>query len=276
MLKAFLLSLLSLSLYAEVVGGVSVLVENEPITLYEVSKAMRDNGKNADETVAMLVRQKLESIEAQKRGINVSSMDVSEEIRRIARQNNMTVLEFYEAVQKQQGTTEALLKEQIRANLVNQKLYNAIAFSQMEQPTAEEEEEFYRTHIDEFSKPESFKVLAYRSTVKERLQAKVSNPMLYAPDVKSENVTLQYDAIDPRLAQLLETTPLNTFTPVLPEREGFVSFYIQEKQNAAAAPLEEVRELIKNRLMGEKREQVLNDYFSRLQLTADVRIIRLP
>jgi hypothetical protein len=276
MLKAFLLSLLSLSLYAEVVGGVAVLVENEPITIYEVSKAMRDNGKSADETVKLLVRQKLESIEAKKRGLSVSSLDVSDEIRRIARQNNLTVLEFYEAVQKQQGTTEAVLKEQIRANLTNQKLYNAIAFSQMEQPTAEEEAEFYRTHIDEFSKPESFTVLTYRSSVKERLQAKVNNPMLYAPDVKSDREILQYNAIDPRLAQLLEQSPLNTFTPVLPENNGFVSFYIQEKNNAVAAPLDEVREAIKNRLMGEKRQQVLNDYFSRLQLTADVRIIRLP
>ncbi|MDX1295649.1 MAG: peptidylprolyl isomerase [Sulfurimonadaceae bacterium] len=276
MLKAFLLSLLSISLYAEVIGGVAVLVENEPITIYEVSKAMRDSGKSADETVKVLVRQKLESIEAEKRGINVSSMDVTAEVRRIARQNNMTVIEFYEAVQKQQGKTESVLKEQIRTSLINQKLYNAIAFSQMEQPTAEEEEEYYRTHIDQFSKPESFTVLTYRSSVKDRLQAKVNNPMLYAPDVKSDREILNYDAIDPRLAQLLETTPNNTFTPVLPDREGFVSFYIQEKNNAEAVPLDEVREEIKNRLMGEKRQQVLNDYFSRLQLTADVRIIRLP
>jgi hypothetical protein len=276
MLKIFLPLLLALSLYAEVVGGVAVLVEEQPITLHEVATAMRENGKSADESVKLLVRQKLESIEAEKRGISVSPVEVSEEIQKMARQNNMSVMEFYEAVHQSQGTSEAALKEQIRTGLLNQKLYNAIAFSQMEQPTAEEEEEYYNTHIEAFSKPDSFTVLAYRNSSKKRLEEKVNNPMLYAPDVTSERAILKYDAIDPRLAQLLVSTPLNSFTPVLPDSKGFISFFIQEKSDTKALPLDAVREQISNVLMGEKRQQVLNDYFTRLQLTADVKILRLP
>ena len=276
MLKIFLLSLLSLSLYAEVVGGIAILVENEPVTLHEVAKAMRDNSIGADEAVKMLVRQKLEEVEAQKRGISVTSQELSDEIQKMARQNNMSVMEFYNAVEKSQKTSEAALKARIRAGMLNQKLYNAIAFSQMEQPTPEEEEEYYRTHKDAFSMPQGFIVLAYRSSSKDRLKQKVGNPMLYAPDVKSERVVLKVSETDPRLVQLLNETKENTFTPVLPEGNGFVSFFVQEKTDIETAPLEKVRAQITNILMGEKREQVLNDYFSRLQLTADVKVLRLP
>ena len=276
MLKIFLLSLLSLSLYAEVVGGIAILVENEPVTLHEVAKAMRDNSIGADEAVKMLVRQKLEAVEAEKRGISVTPQELSDEVQKMARQNNMTVMEFYNAVQKSQGTSEAALKERIRAGMLNQKLYNAIAFSQMEQPTPEEEEEYYRTHQEAFSVPQGFVVLAYRSDSKERLKQKVGNPMLYAPDVKSERVVLKAAETNPRLVQLLSETKENSFTPVLPEGKGFISFYVQEKTDVQTVPLETVRSQITNILMGEKREQVLNDYFSRLQITADVKVLRLP
>jgi len=276
MRKTLLAVALCASLNAAMVGGVAVLVEDEPITLHEVSAAMREHSLGADEAAKLLVRKKLESIEATTRGLSVTSQEVSDEIAQMARQNNMSVMEFYQAVQQNEGTSEEALKTRIREGMLNQKLYNAIAFSQMEQPTAEEETEYYNSHRSEFSKPGSFTVLVYRSASKEALQQKVSNPMRYLPEVSSETTTLKAEAIDPRLAQLLSATENNAFTPVLPGETGFVSFYMQSKNDAVLAPLDNVRAQITNALMTQKRQQVLNDYFTRLQLTADVKILRLP
>jgi hypothetical protein len=276
MLKLLLPLFLSLSLFAETVGGIAILVEDEPITLHEVSATMRENRIGLDECVRVLVRQKLEAIEAEKRNISVSTLEVSDEVKNMARQNNMTVMEFYDAVHRSQGTSEAALKERIRTGLINKKLYSAIAFSQMVQPTDEEIEEYYRSHKEEFGAPESFKVLVYRGSSKEKLEAKVNNPMLYVPEISSEERVLRYDGMEPRLAQLLTSTQSNSFTPVLPDADGFVCFFVQEKNGSQATTLESVRGRIENVLMGEKRQQVLNDYFSRLQLTADIRVIRLP
>jgi peptidyl-prolyl cis-trans isomerase SurA len=277
MLKTLLLLFLALNLYAEnIVGGIAVLVENEPITLHEVSEAMREHSQSADEAVKLLVRKKLEEVEASERGIKVTSQEVLDDIQKMARQNNMSIMEFYEAVSQTQGMSEAALKKAIREKLTNQKLYNKIAFSQIEQPTPEEEEEFYQIHKEEFSVPQGFTVIVYKSPSKERLEQKVNNPMLYSPEIQSENMTLQAEQTDPRLVQLLMQTPLNTFTPVLPDREGFTSFYVQEKLNPQTPDLETIRPQLTQQIIAQKRQQVLNDYFSRLQMTADVRIIRLP
>jgi peptidyl-prolyl cis-trans isomerase SurA len=277
MLKTLLLLFVALNLYAEnIVGGIAVLVENEPITLHEVSEAMREHSQSAEDAVKLLVRKKLEEVEASERGIKVTSQEVLDDIQKMARQNNMSIMEFYEAIRQTQGMSEASLKKAILEKLTNQKLYNAIAFSQIEQPTPEEEEEYYQIHKQEFSVPQGFTVIVYRSASKERLEEKANNPMLYAPDVKSESVTLKAEQIDPRLVQMLMQTPLNTFTPVLPDREGFTSFYVQEKLNSQTPDLETIRPQLTQQIIGQKRQQVLNDYFSRLRMTADVRIIRLP
>jgi parvulin-like peptidyl-prolyl isomerase len=277
MLKTFLLTLFALSLYADnIVGGIAVLVENEPITLHEVSTAMREHSQSAEDAVKLLVRKKLEEVEASERGVKVTSEEILDEIKKMAQQNNMSVMEFYGAVQQSQGLSEEALKKAIREKLTNQKLYNAIAFSQIEQPTAEEEAEYFQIHKEEFSVPQGFTVLVYKSASKQQLEEKVNNPMLYAPEVQSENLTFRTEQTDPRLVQLLMQTPLNTFTPVLPDREGFVSFYVQEKLNPQTPDLETIRPQITQQIIAQKRQQVLNDYFSRLQITADVRIIRLP
>ena len=276
MLKPILFLLLSLTLYAGTINGVAILVKDEPITLYDIRTEMRKSGTSQAETVDMLIRKKLESIEVEERGISVSDREVHNDIENMAEQNNMSVMQFYDAMQSTRGVSSTELKEKIQEKLLNQKLYNAIAFSHMEQPTPDEEAEYYQLHKAEFSHPESFDVIVYRSASSDKLQEKVDNPMFYSPEVTSEEAILAYDAIDPRLANLLNTTEVNGFTRVLPEGDKFISFFVREKKNIVTQPLDSVRVIIANAIMGEKRKQVLNDYFARLRLNADIRTIRLP
>ena len=276
MLKSIFFILISLTLYAETINGVAILVKEEPITLYDIRTEMRKSGASQAETVDMLIRKKLESIEIEERGISVSDPEVHDDMEKMAEQNNMSVMQFFDAMQSTRGVSSTELKEKIKEKLLNQKLYNAIAFSHMEQPTPDEEAEYYQLHKAEFSHPESFDVIVYRSASREKLQEKVDNPMFYSPEVTSDTVTLEYSAIDPRLADLLNTTKVNSFTRVLPEGESFIGFFVREKKNIITQPLDSVRVIVANAIMGEKRKQVLNDYFARLMLNADIKTIRLP
>jgi hypothetical protein len=64
---------------------------------------------------------------------------------------------------------------------------------------------------------------------------------------------------------------------VLPNgKNGFMSFYIRDKNNVVTENLESMRPQIANAIVGEKRNQVLNDYFTRLRLNAEIKIVRLP
>ena len=101
--------------------------------------------------------------------------------------------------------------------------------------------------------------------------------MFYSPEIATNEQVLPYNRISPELAGLLEKTPLNHFTAVVPDGKGdYMSFYIKEIESAKESGLDGVREQIINSIMGDQREQVLGDYFARLRHNADINIIRMP
>jgi len=277
MYKLLFLFLISFSLHAELINGVAILVKDQPITLYEVKQALKKSNVGLDKTVDELIRKKLEEVEAEQRHISVNDSEVFAEVEKMAEQNNMSVMQLYDAMQEVRKLSEQEFKTKLKEKKLKDKLFNAIAFEHMAQPTPLEEEEYYQLHSDQFTHPESFKVLVYQSDSKELLQEKVSNPMYYSPKVTSEEQTIPFAKINPRLAELLNKTPLYSFTPIIPgQNNNHMSFYIEEKLNVSTQALDSVRQQISNAIMGEKRNQVLNDYFARARLNADIHILRLP
>lgn len=274
--KTLVLTLLGIALYAKTIDGIAILVKDEPITLSDLRKGLSENGNNLQRTVDVLIRKSLEEQEAKTRGITVTSAEVHADLEKIAEQNGITLQALYDNAYSTQQLTQSQLKEQIEQKLLNQKLYSAIAFEHMEEPTELEISEYYQVHQSEFSHAQRFDVIVYQSASKERLEEKVNNPMRYLPDVSSSNQTFEFAAINPKLAMLLQNSPLNSFTPVIPMQSGYVSFFVQEKRDIVTQELESVRPQIRNAIMGEKREQILDDYFARLRLNADIKIIRMP
>ncbi|MGA9045490.1 peptidylprolyl isomerase [Sulfuricurvum sp.] len=270
-------TLLATFLWSAPIGGVAVLVKNSPITLYEVSQEMKQSGTNATQSTDTLIRKKLEQLEAEEKKITVTSTEINEELNRMASQNNLTMEQFLNAMQNVRGLSEKDLKAKVEETIKGQKLYSAIAFSKMGQPTAEEEAEYYQLHLDEFSRPESFDVTTYFSASQETLAAQISDPMRHMEAIQTKEENIPFGKINPQLAQILNKTPNGSFSPILPNgKNGFMSFYMRDKQNIITESLDSVRPQIANAIIGDKRNQVLNDYFTKLRLSADIKILRLP
>jgi len=270
-------TLLASFLWSAPIGGVAVLVKNTPITLYEVQQEMKQSGADATHSADTLIRKKLEQLEASEKKITVTSAEVQEELERMAAQNNLSMEQFLDAMQTVRGLNQKDLKAKIEENIRGQKLYNSIAFSKIAQPTAEEEAEYYHLHIDDFSKPESFDVTAYTAATQEALQAKITDPMHNIEGISTKEETISYGSINPQFAQLLNKTPQGSFSPILPNgQNGFMCFYIRSKNNIVTEELDSIRPQVSNAIMNEKRNQVLNDYFTRLRLSADIKVVRLP
>jgi parvulin-like peptidyl-prolyl isomerase len=277
MYKIFLVFLLSVSLYAELVNGVAMIVKGEAVTLYDLKKEMQTSQVSLEDAKEIWIRKKLEAVEIKERKIKVASSEVYEDIKNIASRNNMNVSELYEAVRSSSGLTSTEFKAKTKDKLLSQKLYSAIAYTSLSQPTEEEAKEYYELHKNDFSHPAGFTVIIYTSKDKSRLQEKIDNPMFYAPDIKTEEKRLEYDKVSPELAGFLEKQKVNTFTPIVPNGEGAqMSFYIKEIETAKEAGFRTTRNQVVNLIMGDKREQVLSDYFARLKGNAEIKIIRMP
>lgn len=264
-------------LWGAPIGGVAVLVKNTPITLLEIQQEMKQSGLNGPQSADTLIRKKLEQLEASEKKITVTSAEINEELARMAAQNNLSMDQFLNAMQTVRGLSEKDLKAKIEESIKGQKLYSAIAFSKMGQPTAEEEAEYYQLHLDEFSRPESFEVTVYVSASQEALSAKIADPMRHIEAIQTKDESIPFGKINPQLAQILNKTPNGSFSPIIPNgQNGFMSFYMRDKLNVITENLESVRPQISNAIVGEKRNQVLNDYFTRLRLSADIKVLRLP
>lgn len=270
-------TLLASFLWSAPIGGIAILVKNSPITLHEIEVEMKQSGLNATQSSDALIRKRLELLEASEKKISVSPVEIKEEMERMAKQNNLSMEQFLDAMKTVRGLSENDLKSKIEESIKGQKLYNAVAFSKMAQPTAEEEEEYYHLHIDEFSHADRYDVTAYFAPSQEALQAKIGDPMRYIDVVQSKDESFDHASINPQLSQILNKLQPGQFSPILPNgKNGFVSFYLKEKHNVTLEPLDAMRPNIANAIMGEKRNQVLNDYFTRLRLSADIKVLRLP
>lgn len=264
-------------LNADVYDGVSVVVEDKAITLLDIKKEMQMRHIDAKQASDILIRKKLEELEVAKRKISVSNTEVYDKIKKMAEANGMTISQLYDAIREQNGLNSEEFKEKIKQKFLSEKLYNSIAMSSLSQPTDEEIKEYYELHKDKFNHPESFLVIIYSAKDQNRLKEKIDNPMFYAPDIKRQEQTLLYNRISPQLASILQKTPQDHFTPVLPNgKNGFMSFYIKSVVKSSETDLDTLKPQIINAFMEEKREAVLSDYFARLRDNAEINIIRLP
>jgi len=275
MYKIFFTLLFTTLLNAQVYDGVAIVVKDKAITLLDIKTEMKISKIDAKRAADVLIRQKLEEVEIDERKITVNSSEVYDDIKKMASRNNLNISEFYDAVRESNGMNSTEFKEKIKQKLLSQKLYQAIAYAALSEPSDLEVEEYYDMHKSNYKHPASFTVIIYDSKDKTRLQEKIDNPMFYAPDIATNEQVLPYDKISPELASLLERTSLNHFTNVIPNgKGGFMSFYMKEIESAQAGGLESVRNQIVNSIMAEKREQVLSSYFARLRHNADINVIR--
>lgn len=278
-MKKLLLTLLFAPLlFAEPISGIAITMDDELITLYEIEKEMEISQTSLKQSVDALIRLKLEHIEAQQRNISVTNSEVLDELKKMAANNNITLPQLYEAMQSTKHLSESETKEKIKEKLLKDKLYNAIAMSQMQEPTDEEIKEYYNLHLDEYAIAKSVDAVLYTSLSKESLETKIANPMMNIPSVNKENIVVELANINQRVASIISKTKNNNFTPILPKigGQGHMSFYILKQNDITTPTLESIRPQVENKIMEDKREQVLSEHFQRMRVNADIKVLRLP
>ena len=272
----FLISMICvLSLNAEMIGGIAIVVKNKAITLYDIKKEMRSSKVNMAMATNALIRQKLEESEVTERRIKVSNSEVYDDIKETAKRNKMSVNDFYEAALNANGLNSTDLKKKVKQKLLSKKLYMAIAYSKVSEPSEAEIKEYYKLNKAKFLHPSAFTTVIYQAKSKSMLQNKIDNPMFYSPEITRNEQVLPYDRISPELANLLQSTAVNSFTPIIPDgQSGYMSFYIKKIHSADDSNFDSLKNQISNTIMAQKREQALSNYFARLRDNADIKIIR--
>ena len=150
-------ALCTTSLSAATIDGVAIVINKEPITLYDVYKYSKRFNIEKKEALDILVRQKLEESEIKKLDISVTNFDVDQAIETLAISNNMSQFDFINMI-KSKNIDIAEYKEELKNKLKRDKLYRHILSAKAQQVSDGELKAYYNENQNEFSQASSFDV----------------------------------------------------------------------------------------------------------------------
>jgi len=254
-------------LNAEVLDKIVATVNNIPITSYEVEKLSKRLNIDKNKALNILLDQKLIESEIKKRGIVVDDFELESALETIAKRNGFNLLEF-KNILIQRGDYEKLIN-QIKNDLLKKKLFDEIVQTKLKIDD-NEIKNYYENNKDEFKVFKKIEVVKYSANNKALLEKIKQNP-LSTKNVKVENKIYYANELPLNLLFLFKETKEGAFTPIINERGYYSMFYIAKKENSYYLPFEKVKNLIANKLINEKREKILKEYFSKLKNKAYVK-----
>jgi len=261
--------------FSRMIGGVSVLVNGQPITTYEIKDFARKNHISTNDAVNALIQDKLAEEEAQRLGITVTNAELEGAIATLAKKNNLDVASFKKRV-VQEGKTVYELKQDLASQIKKDKLYQRILEGSIKKPTQEDLRRLYEQHSREFNLPTKVDVVQYVAMDKERLRTKLRTPAFPIDGVAEGKTTLPINAIPPELAKTLVKTKTGRYTPIMSVGGGrYVSFKVLKKYHKNIS-FEEVKPKLMMAYLAERKQAKLIEYFEKKKAEATIKVIRKP
>lgn len=271
----FLVLLFKLSLVAGLVDGVSIVVNNTPITLYEIKKYSVNFKVPIKKAVEALIREKLEDNLIKKYDLSVSDTEITDEMEKISSRANMSIVDFENYLEKK-GVDIDTYKKDLKKRILKRKLYKKIVSGKIKRADEQELKEYYQKHINIYSIPQMIQVTEYDSKDKELLKKLIQNPMLNISGITRKEKVLKSKNLNPKLLYILQQAKEGSFTPVLTLKDGFISFYVKRKINVKPIPFEKVKNAIFAEIMNKREKDIIKSYFDKLVSEANIKVLREP
>ena len=118
------------------------------------------------------------------------------------------------------------------------------------------------------------KAIQYASKNRAELNTIVQNPMANIPGVSISPIDLDQSNLNPQLRYIINETNINQFTPIFTSNKQYVTLLIRQKEDQKTIDFEDARDRIFNIVMQDREKKYLKDYFEKLKLSADIKILR--
>lgn len=261
--------------YAGLVNGVSVVVDNEPITLYEVYKVSQQLNIDKRKALDLLVRQRLEESQIKQLGISANTFEVDARIENLATQNGISPYEFTQLLKSKKVDIKDY-KEELEKKIKQEKLFQRIFANKVDPVDSADIKRYYEKNQDEFTQADAFDVTTYKAPNRELLERVIAAPMSVVPGVTLTQESLEQSQLNPKVAYFLNQTKTGEFTPVLTMQDGAITYLVSAKKNPQVLPLEKVQQAIEGRLADVARQEAITNYFEKLKAKANIVVLRRP
>lgn len=273
-MKRYIFSLIIAVSFANagLINAIALIVNEQPITLYEIDKTMQEKGVSKNEAVKFLIDEKIYKQEIKKNSVSVDIFDIDNYIQKLATQNRMNTLDFKSLVRQQQDYEE--FEKKIKEQLMHQKLVRKIAAGNIKIATDDDIKRYYENNKTQFSQASQIEVIAYVSKSKEELEKIQKNPMATSPNVVSQALSLKQDELSAQVKYIINSTNKDQFSAIFVQSQQYNMFFIKEKNGVQTLELDSVKEQIFQTIMETRENSYLNEYFETQKITAKIKVLR--
>lgn len=269
---AFLLSA-NFAFSQQLVNGLAAIVENEPITMYEVYKTSQILKTDEKSAINFLIKDRLEQAQIKALNIDASSFEINERMQKIAQENGVNLADL-SSVLSRQGINYSDFKEDVAKSIKQEKLYQNIFKDAKVNVSEEGARAYFEQNPSQFVKFAEVKATRYISGQRELLESIQDSPLSVNPAVKTEILELKSEQIPPQLRQIFEMTKDGSFTQIFQTLSGFEMFLVSSKSGVTMPRFEDVKNEVMNSIYRLEEERVISEYFNKLRAKANIKMLR--
>ena len=255
------------------IDALALTVNDEPITVNDINEKMSETNLRKADAVGLLIDEILYNQELDKQGISVDIFEVNNYLEKVAASNGMDLYAF-KSILRQKNKNFEEFEAQTKKELLKRKLADKLVRGNITIATEEDLKIYYENNQNMFTTAAAIDVTQYASKNKRALMAISQNPMAVFQEVVKKDFILEQDKLNPQLKFLLNDTKNGSFTPIFTADRNFVMFYVKNKSGVTTLNFDEVKDKIFNTVMSEREQKFLKEYFEKLKLTADIKVIR--
>ncbi|MDX4049251.1 peptidyl-prolyl cis-trans isomerase [Aliarcobacter skirrowii] len=258
---------------ANTINGIAVLVNEDPITIYDIKEDMKKRGVDENSSVSYLIDKTLFEQLVKQNNISADIFDINEQIEKLANSNGMDVYSF-KSIIKQKYPNYNDFENEVKDSVIRQKLIKKLVRGQLAIATIDDVKLYYEKNISQYQTSKYFYVTQYSSSNKEALIEKISTPMKVLPTVTVSELKIDSKDINAQLQYVLTTTKNKSFTPIFTLNNQYISLYIKDREGSEAINFDIVKDRIFNEIMEQREKVFLEQHFEKQKLTADIKVIR--
>ena len=258
---------------ANTINGIAVLVNEDPITIYDIKEDMKKRGVDENSSVSYLIDKTLFEQLVKQNNISADIFDINEQIEKLANSNGMDVYSF-KSIIKQKYPNYNDFENEVKDSVIRQKLIKKLVRGQLAIATIDDVKLYYEKNISQYQTSKYFYVTQYSSSNKEALIEKISTPMKVIPAVTVSELKIDSKDINAQLQYVLTTTKNRSFTPIFTLNNQYISLYVKNKEGSEAINFDIVKDRIFNEIMEQREKVFLEQHFEKQKLTADIKVIR--
>ncbi|MCQ2628620.1 SurA N-terminal domain-containing protein [Helicobacter pylori] len=257
----------------KVVGGISLLVNGSPITLYQIQEEQKKSKVSKAQARDRLIAERIKNQEIERLKIHVDDDKLDQEIAMMAQQQGMD-LDHFKQMLMAEGHYK-LYRDQLKEHLEMQELLRNILLTNVDTSSETKMREYYNKHKEQFSIPTEIETVRYTSTNQEDLERAMADPNLEVPGVSKANEKIEMKTLNPQIAQVFISHEQGSFTPVMNGGGGqFITFYIKEKKGKNEVSFSQAKQFIAQKLVEESKDKILEEHFEKLRVKSRIVMIR--